>query len=79
MECTGSDTNYQVFSPYNCRDVIENQLSVDRAYCVYPHRLNHIMADLRCPEISHIPMNPKTLDRRIWHRILYLKKVILRK
>lgn len=79
MECTGSDTNYQVFSPYNCRDVIENQLSVDRAYCIHPHRLNHIMADLRCPEISHIPMNPKTWTRRIWGRGQYIKKCILRK
>ena len=79
MECTGSDTNYQVFSPYNCRDVIENQLSVDRSYCVYPHRLNHVMADLKAPEISHIPMNPKALDKRIWHKILYIKKCILRK
>ena len=79
MECTGSDTNYQVFSPYNCRDVIENQLSVDRSYCVYPHRLNHVMADLKAPEISHIPMNPKTLNKRIWHKILYIKKCVLRK
>lgn len=79
MECTGSDTNFQVFSPYNCRDVIENQLGFDRSFCVYPHRFNHIMADLRCPEISHIPTNPKTLRRKVKDKIRYCKKRLLRK
>jgi hypothetical protein len=79
MECTGSDTNFQVFSPYNCRDVIENQLGFDRSYCVYPHRFNHIMADLKCPEISNIPMNPKTLGTKIVDKTWYYMKWVLRK
>jgi len=72
MECLGSETNYCVFSPYNCRKIIETLLAINKKYKIYPHRLYHLMSDLTCPEIKEIPMNQESWIQSYTKKAKYL-------
>jgi hypothetical protein len=63
MSCTALDTVAEVFSPYNCRRLLEVGLGTDLAYRRKPYLLHRRICELAAPETSAVPFNHTWLDR----------------
>jgi hypothetical protein len=62
MDFTSQGMTRKVFSPFNCREILELMLGVPDRDRQYPHRLHQKMCDQALPELRFIRFNSTWID-----------------